>query len=301
MRIAITGGTGFVGAHLAARLAADGHELALLGRHARPDLRAAAHKPIAFVTTDLSDTAVLTNTFQGCDAIVHCAGINREIGAQTYARVHIEGTANVLQAAKRAGARKIVLTSFLRARPNCGSGYHESKWAAEELVRNSGMDYTVLKCGIIYGRGDHMLSHLRDALGRFPLFATVGFKQEPIAPVAVHEVIEVICAALDSARLSNSTYAVTGPEELDLGEIVRRVASAIGKRAFVVPAPVWFQSLLAQIFERTMRVPLVSRAQVRILAESLTEAALPCEMLPQDLRPRSRFTPDQIRAGLARV
>jgi hypothetical protein len=68
-----------------------------------------------------------------------------------------------------------------------------------------------------------------------------------------------------------------------------------------MPAPIWFHSLLAQIFERTMQVPLVSRAQVRILAESLTEAALTCEMLPPDLRPQTRFTPEQIRAGLSRV
>jgi NADH dehydrogenase len=62
--------------------------------------------------------------------VAHCAGINREIGDQTGKRVHIEGTTNVIEAAKRAGVRKLIMLSFLRARPDCGSPYHESTWAA---------------------------------------------------------------------------------------------------------------------------------------------------------------------------
>jgi len=64
------------------------------------------------------------------------------------------GTAAVIGAAKRAGVRKIVLLSFLRARPSCGSAYHESKWAAEQMLRASGLDFTILKAGMIYGRRD---------------------------------------------------------------------------------------------------------------------------------------------------
>ena len=116
----------------------------------------------------------------GCDSVVHCAGINRELGQQTFTKVHIEGTRNVVEAARQAGIRKIVLLSFLRARPNCGSAYHESKWAAEEIVRHSGLDYTVLKCGVIYGQGDHMLNHLSHAFYTFPVFGFVGFQDKPI-------------------------------------------------------------------------------------------------------------------------
>ena len=58
---------------------------------------------------------------------------------------------------------KIIYLSFLRARPACGSRYHESKWAAEELVRGSGIDHTILKSGVIYGRGDHLLDHVSRA------------------------------------------------------------------------------------------------------------------------------------------
>jgi NADH dehydrogenase len=126
MKIAITGGTGFVGSHLAKRLISEGHEVVLLARHVK-------EKNTQFVSSDLSKVEQLQEAFSGCDAVAHCAGINRELGKQTYGRVHVEGTKKVVEAAKAAGVEKIVLMSFLRARPNCDSPYHESKWQAEEL------------------------------------------------------------------------------------------------------------------------------------------------------------------------
>src|SRR4029077_16683207 len=119
----------------------NGHEVVLLARGQDMTEPAIRQIPGArFVALGLDDALKLAEAFSGCDTVVHCAGINREIGDQTFERVHVTGTRNVVTAAQHAGARKIVLISFLRARPNCGSAYHESKWAAEEIVRNSGLD-----------------------------------------------------------------------------------------------------------------------------------------------------------------
>jgi uncharacterized protein YbjT (DUF2867 family) len=169
MRIAITGGTGFVGTHVARRLFEDGHEVVLVARGTRVPGPALRDRPgVTVGVSDLSEALPLQRAFSGCEAVMHCAGINREIGRQTYEKVHIEGTQNVVEAARHAGVRKIVFMSFLRARPNCGSAYHESKWTAEEMVRRSGLDHTILKSGMVYGRGDHMLDHLSRAFFTFP-------------------------------------------------------------------------------------------------------------------------------------
>jgi nucleoside-diphosphate-sugar epimerase len=77
------------------------------------------------------------SAFEGCDAVAHCAGINRQIGSQSYEAMHVSGTANVVRAAEATGVRRLAFVGFLRARPGCGSPYHETKWAAEELVRGS--------------------------------------------------------------------------------------------------------------------------------------------------------------------
>jgi NADH dehydrogenase len=123
MKIAITGGTGFVGRNIARTLEADGHETVLLARgHDRTDPSIGDLPRSTLALIGANDTDELAKAFAGCDAVAHCAGINRELGAQTYQRVHIDGTRNIVQAARQAGVRKIILISFLRARPDCGSG-----------------------------------------------------------------------------------------------------------------------------------------------------------------------------------
>ena len=292
MKIAITGATGFIGSHLANRLSSEGHEVVSIDRRKR------STAPGNVVGTDLSDVTQLINAFKGCDAVAHCAGINREIGKQTYQRVHVEGTRNVVEAAKAIGVKRIVLMSFLRARPRCGSPYHESKWKAEEIVRNSGLDYTVIKSGVVYGRGDHMLDHLSHALHTFPLFALVGLKKKTVRPLAVEDLVHVMRAALIDRRLKRQTVALLGAEEIYLKEAVRRVAEVLGKKPLMFTLPVWCHELMAAVFELTMKVPLVSQAQVRILAEGVVEPGSLVVPVPYDLVPTRRFTTEQIKNGL---
>jgi nucleoside-diphosphate-sugar epimerase len=302
MKIAITGGTGFVGRNIARALADDGHEIVLIARgQDRTDPSSQRTPRVRLFPTSVEDATKLTQAFNGCDAVAHCAGINREIGGQTYDRIHVQGTRNVINAARQAGVRKIVLISFLRARPHCGSGYHESKWSGEEIVRLSGLDYTVFKCGVIYGKGDHMLDHLSHAFYTFPVFAFVGFRDKPIRPTAVADVVRIIKAALVDGACSRQTVAVIGPEELTLRQAVRRVAQVAGRRRLMFPMPVWFHYLLGWMVERIMRVPLVSVAQVRMLVEGLAEPLPACDALPPEVAPRLRFTEDQIREGLPRA
>ncbi|HET9478722.1 MAG TPA: NAD-dependent epimerase/dehydratase family protein [Pyrinomonadaceae bacterium] len=288
MKVAITGGAGFIGSHLATRLSSEGHEVLRLGRRSTAEVANAS----------LDDVDQLAHAFTGCQAVAHCAGINRETREQTYARVHIEGTRNVVDAARRAGVEKIVLMSFLRARPDCGSAYHESKWAAEEIVRNSGLDYTIIKAGVVYGRGDHMLDHLSHAFHTFPIFALVGFEDKTVRPLAIEDLVQVMRAALIDRRLKQQTIALLGPEEIYLSEAVRRVAEVVNKQPLMFPLPVWCHELMARVFELTMKVPLVSLAQVRILSEGVVEPSTPVAALPYDLLPTRRFSFEQIRNGL---
>lgn len=302
MRIAITGGTGFVGRHLARELVAKGHEIVLIARRPRDfdpsDAFARAIADTQFVPSDLSDADELARAFSACGAVAHCAGINREIDNQTYRRVHIAGTRNIVEACRRAGVGKLTLMSFLRARPNCGSGYHESKWAAEQIVRDSKLDYTIFKAGVVYGRGDHMLDHLSHALYTFPMFALVGLKDQLVRPLAVSNLTHVMAAALTEGRLSRQTVAITGPETLSLQDAVRRVGDVIGKHPLYVRMPVAFHYFLGAILEKLMTVPMVSLAQVRILSEGIVKPWPPFSELPPDLAPETPFTHEQIRRGL---
>lgn len=279
-RIAITGGTGFVGSHVAERYPAG--RVVVVSRR---------------TGVDVDDVDALAAAFVGCDVVAHLAGINRELGGQTYDRVHVRGTAAVIEAARRTGVRKVVLLSFLRARPGSGSPYHDSKWRAEELVRDSGLDYTILKAGMIYGEGDHLVDHLSRLVQTMPFFATVGLRDQPIRPVPVAELVDVVVAAA-GGRLSRQTVSVVGAETLTMGKAVRRVAAVLGRPVIVIPAPVRALRALGRLTELTMRVPLVAVAQVRMLAEGVSESSPPAEELPDDLRPRLPFDGEQILAAL---
>jgi NADH dehydrogenase len=299
VKIAITGGTGFVGRSLARELIRLGHSVVLIARGVdESDPRVRTEPGIEFRRAGLDEIASLAGAFAGCEAVVHCAGINRELGRETFQRVHIDGTRNVANAARSAGVRKLVLTSFLRARPDCGSGYHESKWAAEEIVRASGLDYTVFKAGVLYGPGDHMLDHLSHAFHTFPVFGFVGFRDKPIRPVAIADMVRLLVAASTTSELSRRTIAVLGPEQLTLREAVRRVAGVVGRRPLMFPLPVWFHRGFAAVTERAMVVPMVSVAQVRMLHEGLAAPLPDSELPPPDLTPRLTFSEVQIRRGL---
>lgn len=298
MKIAITGGTGFVGGHLARALAAQGHDVVLVSRRAKKEGASQFPPGTTFAHIGLDDEEALATAFAGCDAVAHCAGINREIGTQTYENVHVQGTRHVVNAAQRAGVKKIVFLSFLRARPDCGSAYHESKWAGEEMIRASGLDYTVLKPGVIYGRGDHMLDHLSHAFFTFPIFALVGLKDQLVRPLAVADMVQILEAALLTNELSRKTISITGPEEMTLRQAVERVALVVGKRPFMFHMPLWFHYAFAWAIERFMVVPLVSVGQVRILSEGVVEALPRCETLPSHLLPQIDFNTEQIRRGL---
>src|SRR6185312_13682165 len=280
MRIAITGGTGFVGRHLAERL--DPADTVIVSRR---------------TGVPLDNVDALTRAFEDCDAVAHCAGINREIGDQTFERVHVQGTRNVITAARRAGVKRIVMVSFLRARPDCGSGYHETKWAAEQLLRSSGLDHTILKFGMIYGPGDHMIDHVTRAVRTFPVFATVGYRERAVRPVPVDDATDVLIAALEG-RVEEPTVAVMGAEELDLGSAVRRITRVADRHPLFLSAPIWSIRMLAQLTEWVMVTPLVAKAQARMLAEGVSEAAPPAPELPESMRPRRAFDEERIRAAM---
>jgi uncharacterized protein YbjT (DUF2867 family) len=285
VKVAITGGTGFVGRHLAERLRIAGHAVVLVSRRTGHPLAA--------------DGDSLVSAFAGCDAVVHCAGINREIGNQTYQAVHVDGTRAVIEAAQRAGVERLVMLSFLRARPDGPTTYHRSKWAAEELVRASGINHTILKAGVIYGRGAHMLDHLSRAFHSFPIFGLVGLRDRHVRPVAVDDVARLLeAAALGDERLAHRTIEVLGPDEMPLGEAVRLVAHTTGRRPAFVRLPIAAHLVIGRVAELVMRVPLISVAQVHILAEGVVEALPFADAPPPDLAPATPFSPASIRQGL---
>jgi NADH dehydrogenase len=301
MKIAITGGTGFIGKHLARDLVQQGHQVILIARglYSRNTISRSLENA-TFVALNTRDTEGLKKAFAGCKAVVHCAGTSVEDNSQTFHQVHVEGTRSAVSAAQQAGVKKFVLASFLNVRPGTRSVYYSSKWKGEEIVRQSDLNYTILKAGLIYGQGDHLIHNLANLFRKLPVFATVGVREQTIRPVAIEDLVRIInTVLLDEGLLSRQTVAVIGPEEFPFSTAARRIAKAMGKPfLLVLPFPVVFQRLLAWFSERFMPKPLVAAAQVQMLADGISNPLPDSQPLPDALKPSVLFTEEQIRKGL---
>ena len=299
MKIAITGGTGFIGRHLAYDLIARGHEVIVIAR----GLYSRNTEPIegaTFVAMDANNAEKLQEVFTGCDAVAHCAGTSVEDGRQTFEQLHVQGTRSAVMAAEKAGVKKFVLVSYLNVRPNTQSAYYTTKWQGEEIVRASKLNYTILKAGLVYGQGDHLLHNLGNLLRKLPIFATVGLREKTVRLVAVEDLVRITSAALlDENRLSRQTVAVIGPEEFPFSTAARRISRAMGKPfLLVLPFPVLLQRLLAWFSERFMPKPLITKSQVQMLADGISKPLPDSQMLPEDMAPKTLFSEEQIRKGL---
>lgn len=290
MKIAITGGTGFVGGRLATRLAGEGHDVVLVARGVNvrdPGVRLVPG--VTLVRASVVDVSRLADAFSGCEAVAHLSGITEEKAHQTFDAVHVKGTINAVSAAEAQGVRRFALLGPNRARPGTGSAFHESKWAAEEIVRASRLDYTVARAGVIYGKGDHFIGRLASGFAKVPVFLLVGSGRRVVRPVAVEDVTNVLAASLTSDRLSRSTVRVVGPDEIPLCDAVRLIAAAVDRRPSVVHVPGWLHGRQPSALERLVNMSVASRSVV-----------VPpwADHPPPDLVPRRRFTIDVIHGVL---
>ena len=298
MKVAITGGTGFIGRHLARDLVSRGHEVILIAR-GQYKRNTQPVEGASLFSLDTNDTDNLTKAFEGCDAVVHCAGTSVEDSKQTFYRLHVEGTRSAVTASEDARVKKFVLVSYLNVRPNVKSEYHTTKWQGEEIVRASKLNFTILKAGLVYGQGDHLLNNLSNLFRKMPVFAAVGLREKTVRLVAVEDLVEVIRAALDQDRFVRQTVAVLGPDEFPFSQAARRIAKTLGKPSLIVlPFPVFFHRILAFFSERFMPKPLITKSQVQMLADGISQPTLESIPLPDELKPKTRFTEEQIRKGL---
>ena len=149
MKLAITGGTGFVGAHLLDMALAAGHQVKALTRRDQPP-----RDRLEWVRGDLDDRAALESLVDGADAVIHVAGVITAANAAAFELGNVAGTLAMLAAATAGGVRRFVHVSSLAAREPKLSLYGASKARAEELVRSSGLDWAIVRPPAVYGPGD---------------------------------------------------------------------------------------------------------------------------------------------------
>ncbi|HMH49758.1 MAG TPA: complex I NDUFA9 subunit family protein [Candidatus Acidoferrum sp.] len=227
----VTGATGFVGHALLHQLCAAGYMVRCLVRRGSEG-RLRGLGAIARIEGDVLTRRGLAEDMAGCDAVIHLVGIIREQRAAdvTFERVHVEGTRNVLEAAKAAGVQRYLHMSALGTRPGAASRYHQTKWAAEEAVRASELAWTIFRPSIIYGRGDGFVTLLASMVRRLPVVPVIGSGRQRLQPIAVEGVAAGFVGALERPVAIKQTYEVGGPEPVTMLELLDLIGRAVGRR-----------------------------------------------------------------------
>lgn len=240
MRLAITGGTGFVGSHLLDKAVADGHEIAALTRREQ-----APRDGITWIAGDFSDRGALERLVSDAEAIIHVAGVITGQGAAAFEQGNVGGTLAMLAAATAGGVQRFVHVSSLAAREPNLSLYGASKRRAEELVHGSGLDWAIVRPPAVYGPGD------KETLELFRM-AKLGFMlMPPKGRVSVIHADDLSRLLLAVAAPGGPSNALIEPDDGKPGgwthrEFARALGSAVGTRPAIVSSPGFLLRLAAR-------------------------------------------------------
>jgi NADH dehydrogenase len=271
MKVLLTGATGFVGREIADQLHLAGHTVRCLARGGRHHREKPAGT-VEFHQGDVTDAKSLVDSCTNIDAVIHLVGIISEVGNQTFENVHTRGTQNLVAAAQRGGVRRLVHMSALGTRTNAASRYHQSKWAAEELVRKSELDCTIFRPSLIYGPRDHFVNLFAKIIRFSPIVPIIGSRRAKFQPIAVDAVAAAFVGSLERTEAIGQTYDLTGPETLTLPQIIDQITEVMGRTRLKLHVAQPLARCQAALFEFVFsaffrKAPPLNRDQLIMLQE----------------------------------
>jgi uncharacterized protein YbjT (DUF2867 family) len=237
LRLVVLGGTGFVGSHMVPRLTAAGHQVLLLSRNREQHREMAVMQGVTVRSADVYSPDVLAGHFAGADAVIQLVGILNESGfdGAGFRRAHVELPRTVIASMKRAGVRRLLHMSSLKAGEG-ESHYLQTRGEAEALVKASGLEWSIFQPSVIFGPGDGLFNRFASLLKLVPLMP-LGRADAKLAPVYVGDVCEAFLRALVDRSTFGRTFQLYGPRVMSLREIVAYTRDQLGLKRPVIGLP----------------------------------------------------------------
>ena len=262
MQIAIVGATGFVGSHLVPHLDNTGHRVIAVSRTGRrlAEWTDAVDARAADVTTGNG----LDEALAGADAVVHLVAIPRESKGRRFEEVNVRGTGHVVEAAQRAGIRRFVHLSVLGVVDDPKLGYLQSKARGEQIVRESSLDWVVLRPSLMFGEGDGFFNIVKTTLRYWSPGVVVipGKGDTRFQPLSADDLAIAVEHCLTDADRARSVYELGGPDWLTYSQIVDEVMRITAIRRLKLPIPIPLISALTSVTDRVLPIFPVTHDQI---------------------------------------
>ncbi|NTU42565.1 MAG: complex I NDUFA9 subunit family protein [Nitrospirales bacterium] len=275
-RFFIAGATGFIGSHLVKALSATQVPCRCLVRSPqKATICSLAAMEVAL--GDISDRESLRGKLEGCDVLVHLVGIIEEQRGATFESVHVKGTEALVEEARRSGIRHIVYQSALGSSPDSPAEYQRTKAKAEEIVRSSGIPWTIFRPSLVVGPGDGFTEKLMDLISLGPVIPIPGSGNSRFQPLYVGDWVRCFLQAFPNGAIPSGeegrTFEIGGPEHLTYNEIILQLMAAQGVNKPIVHIPLGiiragipFHGLVQKLGGFIgKRIPSVSKEQLALL------------------------------------
>jgi NADH dehydrogenase len=280
MKVSVFGGTGFVGGYLIKELIHKGMIPRVLVRNGSESKITSTSE---IVTGRIENQNAVTETIDGTEAVIYNIGIIRECLSKgvTFAELHLKGVKSCIKLAHQLGVKRFILMSANGVKLD-GTGYQKTKWQAEELLKVSGLEWTIFRPSLIFGySGDNgnseFCTQIRDDMLSLPMPAPMFYQglfpinagSFSLSPIHVKNVAEFFVTAINQKESIGKVYVLGGPETITWKKIIHQIALASGKPTWKVPIPLILIKAVATLFDSYEWFP-VTREQLIMLMEGNT-------------------------------
>lgn len=251
--ILIAGGTGFIGKALIRRLVEHDYQVRVLIRPSPQSPPLPIGLPVEVALSSLQDERGLSAAMSGVDTVYHLISAEWRGAQANLLQVDIRGTQAIVRSALDAGVKRIIFLSHLGADRASAFPLFKAKAIAESHIRRSGLEYTILRSGIVFGAGDHFTTGLARLFYAFPFFFFIpGDGKNLLQPLWVEDLATCLTWALDNTATHNQTLSIGGPELLTFDVILKELMSVLHVRkglSYIHPPYLrWLTVLLELIF-----------------------------------------------------
>jgi NADH dehydrogenase len=229
--ILVTGGTGFIGRVLIRQLAETGLPVRTLIRPSKTSPELPHGVAVEVAVSSLNDPRGLRAAMVGVDTVYHLASGEWKGPRASLLEIDIQGTRAVVEAAADAGVKRFFYLSHLGADRASAYPVMKAKGIAEDIIRRSGLEFTIIRSAVAFGPGDGLTTGVARMIGATPfIYLIPGDGKTLLQPIWVEDLATCLVWALDDNETRGRTYDIGGPEYLPFRQIVEMIMAATGMR-----------------------------------------------------------------------